>query len=140
MVDENDYYTLNTEIKDVRISSRRKAHAEGMESPTTMEKEDREYWKTLAIALIGLLSVLIIVATVVVLLACRKLQRATVIKQPDEGDMGMYFVSIVCSCRSKMCSNFLELGDFAVQISISHIWKYGLNNSLFQFFLKWVYY
>ncbi|BFZ15707.1 hypothetical protein BsWGS_18746 [Bradybaena similaris] len=85
--DENDYYTLNTKIKDVRISSRRKAHAEGMESPTTMEKEDREYWKTLAIALIGLLSVLIIVATVVVLLACRKLQRATVIKQPDEGDM-----------------------------------------------------
>ncbi|CAL1548314.1 unnamed protein product [Lymnaea stagnalis] len=55
--------------------------------PTTVEKEDREYWKTLAFALIGLLSVLIVVATVVVLVACRRLQKATVIKQPDEGDM-----------------------------------------------------
>lgn len=55
--------------------------------PTTVEKEDREYWKTLAFALIGLLSVLIIVATVVVLVACRRLQKATVIKQPDETDM-----------------------------------------------------
>ncbi|CAG5133461.1 unnamed protein product [Candidula unifasciata] len=87
MFDEKDYYTLNTKIKDVRTSSRRKSSAHDMESPTTMEKEDREYWKTLAIALIGLLSVLIVVATIVVLLACRKLQKAAVIKQPDEGDM-----------------------------------------------------
>ncbi|XP_059158250.1 uncharacterized protein LOC131942384 [Physella acuta] len=53
----------------------------------TVEKEDREYWKTLAFALIGLLSVLIIVATVIVLMAFRKLQKVAVIKQPEENDI-----------------------------------------------------
>ncbi|KAH9495872.1 hypothetical protein Btru_015311 [Bulinus truncatus] len=61
---------------------------ESKEEPTTIEKEDREYWKTLAFALIGLLTILIIVATVVVLVACRKLQKATIIKQPDYYDTG----------------------------------------------------
>uniref|UniRef100_A0A0B6YZT1 TNFR-Cys domain-containing protein n=1 Tax=Arion vulgaris TaxID=1028688 RepID=A0A0B6YZT1_9EUPU len=87
LFDENYYYTLNVSKKKNRAPARAKSHNEEMENPTTIEKEDREYWKTLAFALIGLLSVLIIVATVVVLLACRKLQRATVIKQPDDGDM-----------------------------------------------------
>ncbi|XP_005099486.1 uncharacterized protein LOC101850175 [Aplysia californica] len=56
------------------------------DGPTTVEKEDQEYWKALAFALIGLLSVLI-VATVVVLFACCRLQRAAAAKQQDDGEM-----------------------------------------------------
>lgn len=70
----------------------------------TVEKEDREYWKTLAFALIGLLSVLIIVATVIVLMAFRKLQKVAVIKQPEENDIGNY-----CSSSSFQLDNFIYL-------------------------------
>jgi len=53
--------------------------------PTAMETEDQEYWKALAFALIGLLSVLI-VASVAVLFACCRLQRAVATKQQEDGD------------------------------------------------------
>ncbi|KAI8781142.1 CAunnamed protein product [Biomphalaria glabrata] len=76
-------YQKNAEYVDVGDNYNEN---EDEEEPTTIEKEDREYWKSLAFALIGLLSILIIVATVVVLVACRKLQRASVIKQPDDGE------------------------------------------------------
>jgi hypothetical protein len=53
-----------------------------------VEKDDGEYWKNLAFALIGMVCILIIVATVVVLIACRKLHRTNVIKRPDEEEGG----------------------------------------------------
>lgn len=94
---ENVYYALTSDKKkNIRVSSQGKSRVEDLGNHTTVEKEDREYWKTLAFALIGLLSVLIIVATAVVLLACRKLQTVTVIKQSDEGEMGKYFICFVC--------------------------------------------
>jgi len=52
-------------------------------SSMSIEKEDQEYWKVLAFALIGLLSILI-VATVAVLIACFRLQRAVALKQQEE--------------------------------------------------------
>ena len=49
-----------------------------------VEKDDGEYWKNLALALIGVVCVLIVVATVVVLIACCKLNRNAAVKRSDE--------------------------------------------------------
>ena len=61
---------------------------------TLEEKHDWRHWKTLAFALIALLCVLIIVATIVVVVACLKLQQALVSKQTEELDIGigLYYI------------------------------------------------
>ncbi|KAL8580700.1 hypothetical protein ACOMHN_004741 [Nucella lapillus] len=51
-----------------------------------VQKDDGEYWKNLAFALIGVVCVLIFVATIVVLMACRKLHETAAIKRPDEDE------------------------------------------------------
>ena len=56
---------------------------------TMEEKHDWQHWKTLAFALIALLCLLIMVATVVVVIACLKLQQALVSKNNEEPDIGL---------------------------------------------------
>lgn len=51
-----------------------------------VQKDDGEYWKNLAFALIGVVCVLIFVATIVVLMACRKLHETAAIKRPEEDE------------------------------------------------------
>lgn len=57
-----------------------------MQNEPMIEKEDGEYWKNLAFALIGVVCILIIVATIIVLLACRKLHESSNLKKPEEDD------------------------------------------------------
>ncbi|ESP04682.1 hypothetical protein LOTGIDRAFT_170520 [Lottia gigantea] len=54
------------------------------EVPTTSSED--KYWKNLAFALIGVLCVLIIAATMVVWYACRKLHASVQIKRPEYDD------------------------------------------------------
>ncbi|XP_076450900.1 uncharacterized protein LOC143286879 isoform X1 [Babylonia areolata] len=56
---------------------------EGQNEPI-VQKDDGEYWKNLAFALIGVVCVLIFVATIVVLMACRKLHETAAVKRPEE--------------------------------------------------------
>ena len=56
----------------------------GLANEPIVEKDDGEYWKNLAFALIGVVCVLIFVATIVVLMACRKLHENATIKRPEE--------------------------------------------------------
>ncbi|KAK7468123.1 hypothetical protein BaRGS_00036638 [Batillaria attramentaria] len=58
----------------------------GLQNEPMIEKDDGEYWKNLAFALIGVVCVLIFVATVVVLMACRKLHETAALKRPDEDE------------------------------------------------------
>lgn len=58
----------------------------GLQNEPIVEKDDGEYWKNLAFALIGVVCVLIFVATVIVLLACRKLHETSAVKRPEEED------------------------------------------------------
>ena len=81
---ENQVESSSGKDDDVSTIDRNHINHHG---PATMETEDQEYWKALAFALIGLLSVLI-VATVVVLFACCKLHRAVAVKQQDDRDIG----------------------------------------------------
>ena len=52
----------------------------------TITKDVGQYWKNLAFALIGVLCALIVLATIIVFFACRKLQSTTHIKSPEEYD------------------------------------------------------
>lgn len=63
-----------------------KTGVRGTHNEPMIEKDDGEYWKNLAFALIGVVCVLIFVATVVVLIACRKLHETAALKRPDEDD------------------------------------------------------
>lgn len=72
----------------------------GLPNEPMIEKDDGEYWKNLAFALIGVVCVLIFVATVVVLLACRKLHENSTFKRPEEEE-GMYHLLV-----NKFWSNF----------------------------------
>ena len=58
----------------------------GLQNEPIVEKDDGEYWKNLAFALIGVVCVLIFVATIIVLLACRKLHETSAVKRPEEED------------------------------------------------------
>ncbi|XP_046367986.1 uncharacterized protein LOC124143170 [Haliotis rufescens] len=49
-------------------------------------KDEGEYWRNLAFALIGVLCALIVVATIIVLCACRKLHETAALKRPEEDD------------------------------------------------------
>lgn len=60
--------------------------AGGLQDEPIVQKDDGEYWKNLAFALIGVVCVLIFVATVIVLLACRKLHETAAVKRPEEED------------------------------------------------------
>lgn len=62
----------------------------GLPNEPIVEKDDGEYWKNLAFALIGVVCVLIFVATIVVLMACRKLHQTAALKRPEEeeGELG----------------------------------------------------
>lgn len=65
---------------------RKKIGGGGVTDGPMIEKDDGEYWKNLAFALIGVVCVLIFVATVVVLMACRKLHETAALKRPDEDE------------------------------------------------------
>ncbi|XP_041365104.1 uncharacterized protein LOC121380381 [Gigantopelta aegis] len=52
----------------------------------TITKDVGQYWKNLAFALIGVLCALIVLATIIVFFACRKLQATTHIKSPEDYD------------------------------------------------------
>lgn len=57
-------------------------------SPATVEKGDKEYWKKLALALIGALSLLVVVGTITCIILGAKVHRSSIVKLPEEGDTG----------------------------------------------------
>ena len=60
--------------------------ARGQQTEPIVEKDDGEYWKNLAFALIGVVCVLIMVATIVVFIACKKLHESVAVKSQEEED------------------------------------------------------
>ncbi|XP_076471391.1 uncharacterized protein LOC143301178 [Babylonia areolata] len=83
-----DYETFFSENSSRRAESRDLSGRGGgqQRNEPVVQKDDGEYWKSLAFALIGVVCVLIFVATIVVLIACKKLHETAAVKRPEEDD------------------------------------------------------
>lgn len=80
-------FNKNSSRLDHEVGDLRRSKARGRQSEPVVQKDDGEYWKDLAFSLIGVVCLLIFIATGVVLMACRKLhETAAALKRPEEDD------------------------------------------------------